>query len=230
MTDPRETPLRRWSRLKRDRQAPANKPDNPLPEASPPLPDAPPAPTTAGNEPSKNDPSERAAQADHDVSLPDIDSLDRDSDFTVFMTETVPEELRRRALRTLWRSDPILANLDGLNDYDEDYSMVGTVRDVVRTVYEAGKGYLTEERGAAEEQQFDRAVNESELHQRGGSDEPVVAQDGGEAAMERSLEDEVDPSLTGEKTELSMNRKTSETECEHVPPILTSPHSDKSNP
>lgn len=52
--------------------------------------------------------------------LPDIDSLDRDSDFAPFMRRGVPEHLQRLALRKLWTSDPVLANLDGLNDYDPD--------------------------------------------------------------------------------------------------------------
>ena len=53
--------------------------------------------------------------------LPDIDSLDKDSNYAVFLKEGVPEALTRLALRKLWRSDPVLAVLDGLNDYDEDY-------------------------------------------------------------------------------------------------------------
>jgi len=55
--------------------------------------------------------------------LPDIDSLEADSDFTPFMQEGVPEKLQRLALRKLWNSDPILANVDGLNDYDEDFKL-----------------------------------------------------------------------------------------------------------
>jgi hypothetical protein len=54
--------------------------------------------------------------------LPDIDSLDAESDFSVFMREGVPEELKNLALRKLWRSDPVYANLDGLNDYDPDHT------------------------------------------------------------------------------------------------------------
>ena len=53
--------------------------------------------------------------------LPDIESLDAESDFTPFMQAGVPENLQRLALRKLWNSNPILANIDGLNDYDEDF-------------------------------------------------------------------------------------------------------------
>ena len=53
--------------------------------------------------------------------LPDIASLTYESDFTVFMAKGVPKALRNQALKKLWRSNPLLANLDGLNDYDLDY-------------------------------------------------------------------------------------------------------------
>ena len=55
--------------------------------------------------------------------LPDIDSLDADSDYSVFMGEGVPEHLKRLALRKLWLSDPVLANVDGLVDYGEDFTV-----------------------------------------------------------------------------------------------------------
>ncbi len=56
-----------------------------------------------------------------------IETLEYDSDFTVFMSDKVPQTLKRMALRKLWRSNPILANVDGLNDYDEDYSDAAAV-------------------------------------------------------------------------------------------------------
>lgn len=80
------------------------------------------------------------------VDLPTPETLDKDSDFSAFLKDGVPEALRRRALRVLWRSDPVLANLDGLNDYDEDYRSIGTVVEAVRTAYAAGRGYLDREK------------------------------------------------------------------------------------
>lgn len=73
--------------------------------------------------------------------LPSIDSLTRESDFTVFLGAGVPEDLRVQALRKLWRSDPVLANLDGLNDYDQDLSRHGAGA-IVRTAYRIGKGMI----------------------------------------------------------------------------------------
>jgi len=77
--------------------------------------------------------------------LPDVETMDADSDYTMFLGENVPQDLAKLALRKLWRSDPLLANLDGLNDYDEDFSKVGMVTEVVKTAYKVGKGFLTEE-------------------------------------------------------------------------------------
>ncbi len=54
--------------------------------------------------------------------LPRVEDLTGESDFAAFMGEGVPDEIRNLALRKLWRSDPVLANLDGLNDYDEDFA------------------------------------------------------------------------------------------------------------
>lgn len=55
--------------------------------------------------------------------LPDIDSLTYESDFSMFLQNNVPGHLHRLAMRKLWRTDPVLANVDGLNDYDLDYTI-----------------------------------------------------------------------------------------------------------
>ncbi len=67
-------------------------------------------------------------------SLPPVEELGKESDFTAFLAEGVPEELTRAALRKLWLSDPELANLDGLNDYDEDFSIVRKIVSAVAEV------------------------------------------------------------------------------------------------
>lgn len=79
-----------------------------------------------------------------EADLPPIEELSAESDYTVFLKKNVPEMLRRRALRKLWVSDPVLANLDGLNDYDDDYSIVQAVT-MDDTIYKIGRGFLTED-------------------------------------------------------------------------------------
>ncbi len=81
--------------------------------------------------------------------LPDPETLGKDGDFAAYLRDGVPEVLQRRALRALWRSDPVLANLDGLNDYDEDFRHVGTVAQAVQTAWRAGRGYAVDDAAAA---------------------------------------------------------------------------------
>lgn len=76
------------------------------------------------------------------LGLPDPDSLDIGDDFKAFMSRAVPEHLRKRALRKLWRSNPVLACVDGLNDYDDDYLAQSLGQGAIKTTYQVGKGML----------------------------------------------------------------------------------------
>jgi hypothetical protein len=74
--------------------------------------------------------------------LPDPDTLAADADFTQFLRVGVPEALKRRALRRLWRVNPVISAVDGLNDYDLDYTDAATVVAELRTLYRAGRGMM----------------------------------------------------------------------------------------
>lgn len=90
---------------------------------------------------------ERVREQDASVDpseLPDIDSLTAESDFTAFMRKGVPKTLQRKALRKLWTSDPVLACLDGLNDYEEDFTDAATVIEGMKSSYQVGRGFLTD--------------------------------------------------------------------------------------
>jgi hypothetical protein len=65
-----------------------------------------------------------------DADMPSIDSLDSDSDFSVFMSPGVSEPLRIQALRKLFHL-PAFNVTDGLNDYDEDYTRFAGLGNVV---------------------------------------------------------------------------------------------------
>jgi hypothetical protein len=84
--------------------------------------------------------------------------LDATSDFTVFMRPGVPLELRNQALRKLWRSDPLLANLDGLLEYGEDYSLPSWPKDAIRTAYKVGRGFVEQISEGAESSDQGRAT------------------------------------------------------------------------
>lgn len=77
-----------------------------------------------------------------ELGLPDPDMLKAGDDFSAFMAKSVPARVRNRALRKLWVSNPVLANLDDLVDYAEDFRTAGLSGEVVRTTYQVGKGLL----------------------------------------------------------------------------------------
>ena len=77
-----------------------------------------------------------------ELGLPDPDGLGEGADFKPFLRTVVPERIRRRALRRLWSLNPVLANLDGLVEYGEDFTDAATVVDGLQTAYQVGKGML----------------------------------------------------------------------------------------
>lgn len=76
------------------------------------------------------------------LDLPDPDLLQPGDDVSRFMSELVPDRLRRRALRRLWRLNPVLANVDGLVDYGEDFTDATRVIEGLQTAYQVGRGML----------------------------------------------------------------------------------------
>lgn len=101
---------------------------------------------SAGQDVAPAGPAERGGEAEAATDpLPDIDSLGKDSDYTGFMKEGVPEHLQKLALRKLWQSDPVFGFRDGLDDYDEDFSFAEGIVEQVKTAYRAGSGYEAEE-------------------------------------------------------------------------------------
>lgn len=124
----------RWSRLKQARRVGDDVRD--LPDSEAPTPESPDPATKAAEPPAEAG----VGEGDEALDLPPIESLDRDSDFTVFLKEGVPEEIRRQALRKLWLTDPVLANLDGLVEYGEDFNEPWRTTTVVKTLYRVGQG------------------------------------------------------------------------------------------
>ncbi len=75
----------------------------------------------------------------------DIETLTDESDYKVFFKEGVPEQLKQLALRKLWRSNPVFANLDGLNDYDENFAASNMVLETFESAWKVGEGYFNKE-------------------------------------------------------------------------------------
>ncbi|MDH3665533.1 MAG: DUF3306 domain-containing protein [Paracoccaceae bacterium] len=123
--DPEPGFASRWSRLKQE--AREEEPgETPPAEADAPAP----------QEDARTD-----AEVLEELGLPDPDSLKPGDDIRGFMAKAVPARLRNRALRKLWISNPVLANLDELVDYGEDYTDAATVLENLQTAYQVGKGW-----------------------------------------------------------------------------------------
>lgn len=59
-----------------------------------------------------------------------------------FLKAALPQRLKTRALRALWRSNPVLACVDGLNDYDGDFTAAAYEGQEVKTLYKVGRGLV----------------------------------------------------------------------------------------
>ncbi|MBT6135920.1 MAG: DUF3306 domain-containing protein [Rhodospirillaceae bacterium] len=120
------------------------------------------------------------------ASLPDIETLQYESDFTVFLQQGVPERLRRLALRRLWSSNAVLANLDGLIDYGDDFTDAATVIEGMQTVYQVGKGMPgpepeeDEEKDDLEEEDAQPDAKIAAAPEKEPDDEPVASSNDGE--------------------------------------------------
>ena len=167
MADEDDGFLRRWSARKAETKTKEAEADPTIAAVDP---EAHPVPATDAK------PATEEAVAVED--LPDIETLDKDSDFTVFLKEGVPEKLRNMALRKLWLSDPVLANVDGLVDYGEDFTDAALVVEGMKSAYQVGKGFITEEdekkmaeQAAAEAAEAEKAAAESEAAAEGSGED-----------------------------------------------------------
>ena len=121
---------------------------------------------------------------DYVAQLPEPESLTYESDFTAFFKEGVPEALKRRALRVLWRSNPTLANLDGLIDYGQDFTDKAMVVPNLKTLYRVGKGMFSDEDLAIEERKRAGLPPETETQ------EPPAESSGAETPQDETAEAE----------------------------------------
>lgn len=101
--------LSRWSRLKRSQpEPPAHEPARVAP---PPVP-------------------QPEARALTDADMPPLDELGRDSDFSLFLSPGVSDDLRSQALSKLF-AQPEFNLRDGLDDYDDDFTRFDSLGDMV---------------------------------------------------------------------------------------------------
>ena len=120
-----DSALQRWSRRKLASTAPA---EPAIPTA--PADSAVPAERQAADDETPSAADMEPATADCTVELPDLDSLDEDSDYSAFLSPEVEASVRRVALRKLFGL-PCFAVRDGLDDYDDDFGSFEGLGDIV---------------------------------------------------------------------------------------------------
>ena len=154
----------RWSRLKREKQV---EPSVSSPEGT--------EDNIAVTEDTTGDIAAKPEKPDSELTdsellekykLPDPDSMKAGDDFSAFMKQAIPDRIRRRALRVLWGSNPILANLDELVDYGEDFTDAATVMENMPTIYKVGKGAAWKFKEEQERLAAERAAEEAEAAER----------------------------------------------------------------
>jgi len=135
-----ESRLQRWARKKAEAGKQAEQPAPPAVEPEP--------------GPEEQELAVNESLPEHELlekyGLPDPENIQLGTDITGFMRKEIPEFLRRKALRGLWKSNPVLAVLDGLNDYDEDYTLASTAGQTVTSLYKVGEGLVDKARKAAD--------------------------------------------------------------------------------
>lgn len=115
-----------------------------------------------------------------DEDMPALESLDQDSDYSGFLSPGVSENLRRQALRQLFRS-PKFNITDGMDDYAGDYSRWEPLGDVItadmrHAMETAAKRLLAETEPGEAQAATDETMNDEGADEPPGS-QPTEAQD-----------------------------------------------------
>lgn len=126
-----------------------------------------------------------------EMGLPDPEQMQAGDDFAAFMAEEVPKHLRNKALRKLWRSNPVLACVDGLNEYDDDYRAAMLAGGPIQTAYQVGKGMMAHIEEMARQEELAKAEPEvsEEAVEDISDDDAVVASEPEAVASEAQPED-----------------------------------------
>ena len=152
--------------------------------------------------PAETSPAELREQAE-EAGLTPIEELEADSDYTGFLGQGVPAALTKAALRKLWLSDPVFANLDGLNDYDLDYNVIDKILNLADTGKDLGK-LVEKVEGTGED-----AAGAAEPETGGRTDEPVrETSDRSELAAQTTETRSRDVTARGEEDDGGKGRET----------------------
>jgi hypothetical protein len=159
--------VQRWSRLKqqaRDEQQPEEARVSAVP-----------SPTQAA--PTDDKKEEAKEEKPFDLAdLPPVESLTKDSDYSLFMRPEVPQELRQKALRQLWATDPVLSAPDVFDMHNLDYNAGLTFPEGVKTLYRVGRGLID-----AIEAEAEQAAAQKTTPEKGGLDQANASAESSDA-------------------------------------------------
>jgi hypothetical protein len=126
MSGENESFLGRWSRRKAEEKT-EQPPAKTLQEAA----------EEQTTEATRGKPAEKPEEPFDLSKLPSIESLGKDSDYSMFMQKGVPEELRLKAIRRMWATDPSIAGPDLLDMHAWDYTGTDGLKPLVAPAIEA---------------------------------------------------------------------------------------------
>lgn len=119
----------------------------------------------SGSDPSNIEGEETAEEVmltEEDFDDVDFEALDKSSDYTRFIKSNVPAVVQKKALRQLWASDSVFEVLDGMNDYDEDFTGNGLAGKAFKSAYKVGRGFL-ESKDLVAESDLEIGADEDEI-------------------------------------------------------------------
>jgi hypothetical protein len=167
---PAEEPfLRRWSRLKSEQLQED--------EVRPPA---------AAEEPAADEAQEPAAEVaseDDEDSLPPIEALDENSDYSAYMSPKVSQTLRKQALRKLFRSAKFNYQCP-MNEYAEDYTSFPLLGDTVTADMKHAAEVLLKKQREAEEAAAAAAADATDENEEAAEAAAAVTGDGEEPGGE----------------------------------------------
>lgn len=119
-----------------------------------------------------------------DADMPPVESIDESTDMRDFFSPEVSEQLRRVALRKLFHL-PQFNIVDGLDDYDDDFTIFGALGDIV-TADMRHQMELEEEQPASPQAE---EVAKEDIHQM---DEPTQIDESEEDSVQQPRTNPVD--------------------------------------
>jgi len=124
----------------------------------------------------------------------DFDALDKSSDYTRFARANVPAAIQQKALRKLWASDSVFEVMDGMNDYDEDFTGNGLAGKVLKTAYKVGRGFLSDDAGEGEPEERSEFADDKALANQQFETTEIADEKNAEADVSSPSEVPDDPS------------------------------------